>query len=234
MADRGAHSNGRATPELPETLVRAVAGAFVVFDGPDGSGKSTQHKRFGRAVAAAGLEVCDVREPGGTHFGERIRATLLEHADEEMSVRCEMLLYMASRAQLVEQRIRPALERGACVLADRFVSSTLAYQGTAGGLPPEEINAVARIACGGVRPDLVVIFDLDEHAAAARLSPLLDRMEAKGRAFHARVRRGYLAQAEAEPARHLVVDASAEPDAVYAELVAGLTERLPERAGAHG
>ena len=209
-------------PGLPAQLIEQLPGRFLVFDGPDGSGKSTQHKRFGRAVAAAGLEVCEVREPGGTHFGERIRDTLLDHADEEMSVRCEMLLYMASRAQLVEQRITPALARRACVLADRFVSSTLAYQGTAGGLPPAEIHAVAEIACGGVSPDLVVIFDLDERTAASRLSPLLDRMEAKGSAFHKRVRKGYLDQVEADPGRHLVVDASREPDEVYGLLIEGL------------
>ncbi|MEM7755053.1 MAG: dTMP kinase [Planctomycetota bacterium] len=122
----------------------------------------------------------------------------------------------------MQQKITPALERRACVLADRFVSSTLAYQGTAGGLPPAEIHAVADIACGGVRPDLVVIFDLDERTAASRLSPLLDRMEAKGSAFHARVRAGYLDQAQADPDRHLVVDASRDPEDVYRQLVEGL------------
>lgn len=222
----GATPNGHVDT-LPAALVAALRGRFLVFDGPDGSGKSTQHRRFGRAAAGAGVEVCDVREPGGTHFGERIRATLLDHADEEMSVRCEMMLYMASRAQLVEQRIVPALGRGACVLADRFVSSTLAYQGTAGGIPVPEILSVAEIACGGVRPDLVVIFDLDERTAATRLSPLLDRMEAKGRAFHKRVRKGYLDQAERDPERHLVIDASREPDEVFARLVAELAAALP-------
>ncbi|MEM1186049.1 MAG: dTMP kinase [Planctomycetota bacterium] len=223
-----AHDNG-SPDTLPRALIDALQGAFLVFDGPDGSGKSTQHKRFGNAVASAGLELCEVREPGGTHVGERIREALLEHSDEEMSVRCEMMLYMASRAQLVEQRILPALGRGACVLADRFVSSTLAYQGTAGGLPMQQIHVVAAIACGGIRPDLVVIFDLDEHTAASRLSPLLDRMEAKGEAFHARVRGGYLAQAKADPERYVVIDASKEPDEVFESLVSTLAQRLPAR-----
>ena len=211
---------------LPDAVSAALPGRFLVFDGPDGSGKSTQLQRLVRAAGVSGVDVCEVREPGGTHVGERIREALLEHSDEEMSVRCEMLLYMASRAQLVEQRIVPALTRRACVVADRFVSSTLAYQGTAGGLPPPDIHAVAAIACGGVKPDLVIIFDLDERTAMSRLSPLLDRMEAKGSAFHRRVRAGYLAQAEADPEGHLVIDASAEPDEVSARLIAGLNERL--------
>jgi dTMP kinase len=211
---------------IPGALARALAGKFLVFDGPDGSGKSTQLRRFSAGCRAAGLTPCEVREPGGTDVGEKIRAALLEHSDEEMSVRCEMLLYMASRAQLVEQRILPALEQGRCVLADRFVSSTLAYQGTAGGLPREDILAAAAIATGGVRPHLVILFDLDADAAAERLNPLLDRMEAKGRAFHKRVREGYLAQAEAEPERHLVIDASQEEDRVFASLIERLGERL--------
>lgn len=123
-------------------------GRFVVFDGPDGSGKSTQFRRLSELCRAAGVGVCEVREPGGTHVGERIRDILLDPIHKEMSLRCEMMLYMASRAQLVEERIRPALARGELVLADRYVTSTLAYQGTAGGLPFDEIMAVAAAACG--------------------------------------------------------------------------------------
>jgi dTMP kinase len=221
-----ANTNGQA-PALPERLAAALPGRFLVFDGPDGSGKSTQLKRFAHACSRAGVEPREVREPGGTHVGERIREALLEHSDEEMSVRCEMLLYMASRAQLVEQRIVPALRSGQCVLADRFVSSTLAYQGTAGGLPREDILAAAEIATGGVRPDLVIIFDLDQDAAAQRLNPLLDRMEAKGRTFHQRVHQGYLDQVAESPERHLLIDASVDPDTVQRSLIAGLAERLP-------
>ena len=132
-----------------------------------------------------------------------------------MNVRCEMLLYMASRSQLMDERIRPALAEGRFVLADRFISSTLAYQGTAGGLDPEEIMAVGRVATRGCEPDLVVIFDVDEATAAGRLPAQLDRMELKGSAFHRRVRQGYLAQAQRAPDRHLVIDATAdEADAI--------------------
>jgi dTMP kinase len=140
-----------------------------------------------------------------------------------------MLLYMASRAQLVEQRIGPALLRRELVLADRFVSSTLAYQGAAGGLPIEDIHAVARIACGRTMPDLVVIFDVDEATAATRLNPLLDRMEAKGRDFHRRVREGYLAQAREAPDRHIVVDARQREDEVWASLLVALRQWVGSR-----
>ncbi|MBZ0172221.1 MAG: dTMP kinase, partial [Phycisphaerales bacterium] len=162
--------------------------------------------------------------------GERIREILLEHSDEDIGARTEMLLYMASRAQLVAHRIAPALEAngrsGRFVLADRFYSSTLAYQGTAGGVPAEEILQAAMIACGRYRPDLTVIFDVDERTAATRLSPLLDRMEAKGRAFHARVRQGYIDQAHRDPEGVVLIDATRDEDAVYDDLVAALVDRL--------
>ena len=203
-----------------------LAGRFVVFDGPDGSGKSTQFKRFAaRGRGDGGLQVCEVREPGGTAIGEQIRRILLDPVNEDMSLRCEMMLYMASRAQLIEQIIRPALARRDLVLADRFISSTLAYQGTAGGMSREEILAVGNVAVGSIWPDLTVVFDVDERTAAKRLNPLLDRMELKGVEFHRQVRQGYLAQASAQPGRYLVVDASPDEDAVFGALVQSMTKR---------
>jgi len=211
-----------------------MAGRFIVFEGPDGSGKSLQFRRLADFFAERGVATCKVREPGGTAIGEQIRDVLLSPENEAMDLVAEMLLYMASRAQLVAERIAPALGRGEVVLADRFVSSTLAYQGTAGGLAPDDIRAVASIVCRDVQPDLVVIFDVDEATAARRLAPLLDRMEMKGRAFHARVREGYLEQARADPGRHLVIDASAEVDDVFDALLAGLAERCPDAEAAGG
>jgi dTMP kinase len=211
---------------LPTSLRDALPGRFIVFDGPDGSGKTTQLTRFAEAARAAGLDPAVVRDPGGTRVGERIRDLLLEHSDEDIGARTEMLLYMASRAQLVALRIAPALAAGRCVLADRFYSSTLAYQGTAGGVPAEEILQAALIACGAHRPDLTVIFDVDEQTAASRLSPLLDRMESKGRAFHARVRRGYLDQARNDPRGVALIDATRPEDQVFADLLATLDARL--------
>lgn len=215
-----------------------LAGRFIVFDGPDGSGKSTQFRRLLDAAGAAGVAVCEVREPGGTNVGERIRQILLDPVHSEMALRCEMMLYMASRAQLVEERIRPAMARGELVLADRYVSSTLAYQGAAGGLPREEIIAVGHAACGtpgtpgACWPDLTVIFDVDEATASTRLNPLLDRMERKGAEFHRRVRQGYLDQAKREPERYAVIDASVDPDSVTARLLAALRERFASTGAA--
>lgn len=203
-----------------------LGGRFLVFDGPDGSGKSTQFKRFAALAREAGVVVCEVREPGGTRIGERIRDVLLDPLHQEMSLRCEMMLYMASRAQLVEERIRPALARGELVLADRYISSTLAYQGAAGELPIDEITAVARAACRDAWPDLVVIFDVDTETASSRLNPLLDRMEQKGHAFHRKVREGYLDQARRDPDRHAVIDASKDPDAVNAMLLEALRRKF--------
>lgn len=236
----------RPVPGPPADLsfLRSLAGKFVVFDGPDGSGKSTQFRRFADLARSAGIAVCEVREPGGTPVGERIRQILLDPIHAEMTLRCEMLLYMASRAQLVEQKIRPALARGELVLADRFVSSTLAYQGSAGGLPESEIIAVAESACGprgaclseqkhaarSCWPDLVVIFDVDEQSAASRLSPLLDRMERKGAEFHRKVREGFLDQARRNPEHHLVIDARGEADEVERILHEALRKRARSSA----
>lgn len=201
-----------------------------MLEGPDGSGKSTQYRRLAEVLEVIGVPVCQVREPGGTLPGEEIRKVLLDKAHTGMTVRCEMLLYMASRAELIEQKIFPALQRGELVLADRFVSSTLAYQGAAGGLPAADIAAVARVATRGLQPDLILLFDLDQDAAAKRLSPLLDRMEAKGSAFHKKVREGYLELAKADPRRYVVIDASRDADTVWTNMLRALKERANRAA----
>lgn len=211
---------------MSHAWVGKLAGKFIVFDGPDGSGKSTQFRRFARFLDEHGVHVCEVREPGGTAIGEQIRQVLLDPANDPMDLRCEMLLYMASRAQLMAQRIGPALAGGACVLADRFISSTLAYQGTAGGIPAKDILDVGRVALGGHWPDWVVVFDVDEQTAAKRLNPLLDRMEQKGGEYHGRVRQGYLDQAKADPGRYIVVDARGEADCVFRALCEELRKRV--------
>lgn len=203
-----------------------LPGRFIVFDGPDGSGKSTQFQAVAKVAQAAGIETVEVREPGGTPIGEKIRAVLLDPANSEMVTRCEMLLYMASRAQLMEERILPALARGAFVLADRFISSTLAYQGSAGGLARQDILSVGDIAIGGRWPDLVVVFDVDWKTAQSRMARALDRMEQKDAEYHRRVREGYLEQARSQPDKYLVVDSTAQPEVVFAALTAGITDRL--------
>jgi len=240
--DPDAHAQPMAGPppnpdaKWAHALTQALRGRFLVFDGPDGSGKSTQFHRLCVDARAAGLGVCEVREPGGTHIGEQIRRLLLDPSVKgDVDLRAEMLLFMASRAQLLAQRVRPALARGELVLADRFISSTLAYQGTAGGLPIDEILAVGRVALDGTWPDLTVVFDVDAATSAQRLCPLLrgrefdaakDRIESRSADYHRRVRGGYLTQAEADPDRHLVLDATRKPDAIYESLLVELTQRL--------
>lgn len=219
--------------ETEPAWLRAYAGRFVVFEGPDGSGKSTQFRRLSDLLKGARITTTEVREPGGTPVGERIRQHIvLARAEEglEMGVRCEMLLYMASRAELVEKVVLPALKRSELVLADRFVASTLAYQGAAGGMAASDISAVARVATRNLLPDLVVVFDIDHQAAAKRMGLLLDRMEAKGAAFHTKVRQGYLEQAKNDPGRFAVVDASKDQDNVWAQLLTTLHDRAKHLA----
>ena len=231
-----------AVSEITPAWVQKLRGRFVVFDGPDGCGKTTQCRRIFRFVAAAGVEVCQVREPGGTSTGERIRKILLDVDDSEpIDLTCEMLLFMASRAQLMARCIRPALAEGQMVLADRFVSSTLAYQGGAGGLNLDAIRRVAEVALGDRVPDLAVIFDVDEATAARRLGanpkrtrserttePTLfsDRMERKGTEYQQAVRRAYLDQARADPEGYAVVNAQGDEEAVFARVVEILRGRF--------
>lgn len=224
------------TPLAPVPWAPALRGKFIVFEGPDGSGKSTQLRRFVELITISGVGVCEVREPGGTKIGEAIRQVLLQRDHDCMTLRCEMLLYMASRAQLVEQRIRPALAQHQLVVADRFVTSTVAYQGAAQGLPYDEIAAAAKIAVGQSVPDLVLVFDVDEETAAQRAgivapktkgrradsatsSLFADRMEDRTREFRRHVRQSYLDQAQADPAHFRVINAANGPDEVWRSLV---------------
>jgi dTMP kinase len=238
------HSKGDKPVVCSPALVRALEalrGKFIAFEGPDGSGKSTQLVRLIEAATSQRVAVCHVREPGGTSVGEKIRGILLDR-DSEMTLHCEMLLYMASRAQLVEERIRPALQKGEIVVADRFVSSTYAYQGSGGGVPYEHIRAVADAAVRGTYPDLVLIFDVDSATAARRtsgsekvgkkkiaapatVSLFADRIEQRPTDFHNKVREGYLALAKGDPSHHCVIDASRSPEAVWSDLCNVLIDR---------
>lgn len=202
-----------------------LRGRLIVLDGPDGCGKSTQRSRLVEWLREAGLEPSEVREPGGTAIGERIREILLDPACAEMDLRCEMLLYMASRSQLCRERIFPALSAGGTVVSDRFISSTLAYQGTAGGLSFSEIAAVGEVATGGLLPDLTVILDVDDTIAATRMAAERDRIEQRSVEFHRRVREGFLEQARRWPGRYAVIDASTSPEAVFEALIGQLKVR---------
>ena len=191
-------------------LSQTLAGRFIVIDGPDGAGKSTQIKLLTESLRQDGGDVCLVRDPGGTAIGDKIRLILLDKAHDEMAVQTELMLYMASRAQLTAQVIRPALLRRQCVLSDRWVSSTVAYQG-AGGVNVAEVQTAANIAVGGLWPDLTIILDLSHDQGLDRVSNRtqagLDRVEAKGLEYHRRVREIFLEQARQHPERFAIVDA---------------------------
>jgi dTMP kinase len=229
----------RAMPAARDILP-LLRGRFIALEGLDGAGKTTQWKRLMEACAAAGSPACGVRDPGGTPIGERVRAILLDQALGPMSPRCELMLFMASRAQLIEERVRPALARGEPVIADRFLASTLAYQGAGEGLPVDHIETVARTAVGDTRPDLTLVFDVDEMVAADRIGlrqrvldadAAGDRIEARGLAFRRRVRACYRALCERNPARFALIDATGDAEAVWQELLTTLGARLRPRAG---
>jgi dTMP kinase len=183
-------------------------GRLIAFEGVEGSGKSTQLELLRRVLEGRGREVVVTREPGGTPAGERVRSVLLD-PEVELHPRAEALLFAAARAELVEAVIRPALERGAVVLCDRYLDSSLAYQGAARGLGQGPVEEVNRFATGGLLPDLVVLLDLDPASGLRRRAGQLDRIEAQDLGFHQRVRQAFRDLAAADPDRFAVVDAAA-------------------------
>lgn len=195
-----------------------LAGKFIVLDGPEGSGKSTQTQRLKSALEAAGLDVLAVRDPGTTRVGEKVRAILLDPAHGEIGMRCEMLLYMSARAQMMSEVILPALASGKVVLCDRFVSSTLAYQLGGDGLTAAEIRAVAEIAIRGRWPDLTIILDMPADKSMARVKRAKDRIEQRPMEYHAQVLQNYRSQAEGNPT-YRVISADREVEAVHADVL---------------
>jgi dTMP kinase len=193
-------------------------GLFLVLDGTEGAGKSTQARLLEQGLAAVARQTLLVRDPGTTRIGEQIRAILLDPAHSEMAMRCEMLLYMSARAQMMTEIIQPALDAGRVVICDRFVSSTLAYQLGGDGLTVDEIRSVAQIAIRGRWPDLTVLLDLPAELSLARVKRAKDRIEQRPMSYHQQVRANYLAQAEAEPKRYRVVDANRPPDEVARDI----------------
>jgi dTMP kinase len=214
-------------------------GRLIAFEGVEGSGKSTQLEllraalesregpgdRRGGPPVSPSREVVVTREPGGTPAGERIRALLLD-PEVELHPRAEALLFAAARAELVEAVIRPALERGAVVLCDRYLDSSLAYQGGARGLGRGPVEAVNRFATGGLLPDLVVLLDLDPAEGLGRRGRDRDRIEAQDLGFHRRVRQAFRDLAATDPGRFAVVDAAAPVDEVAAQVQAAVLPLL--------
>ena len=205
-----------------------LAGRFIVLDGTEGCGKSTQGRLLRQRIIDERLLPADdcllVRDPGTTAIGEKIRDILLDPASAEMAMRCEMLLYMSARAQMMMQVIQPALDARKLVLCDRFVSSTLAYQLGGDGLTASEIRLAAEVAIRGRWPDLTILLDMPVEASLARVRREKDRIEQRPLAYHEQVRRNYLAQAEAQPGAYRVIAADRSPEVVHGEIWATIRQ----------
>jgi dTMP kinase len=206
---------------------------FFSIDGGDGTGKSTQLERFCQWLRDRGHTVVTFRDPGSTRLGEAVREILLHRHDLAIHRRTEMLLYMAARAQMVEESIRPALDEGKTVVTDRYLLANIVYQGHAGGLDIETLWEVGRVATGGLMPDLTLVLDMPAQDAAARIERRLDRMERQGAEFHARVREGFLVEAARQPEKIIVIDAARSREQVQADIRAA-AERVLARAACLG
>ena len=197
-------------------------GKFITFEGGEGCGKSTQIKRLKEALEGVGIEVLLTREPGGTWLSEEIRHLIKDQETDAPCDRSELLLFLAARAQLVKNVIRPALEQGKWVISDRFSDSTIAYQGYGRGLPLEILRVANDFACEGLKPDLTLLLDVSPETAQARMrkreaatDTAADRIERAGNEFHARLRAGFAELAKAEPDRIVTIDANGAPDDVW-------------------
>ncbi len=207
-----------------------MPGPFIVFEGPEGSGKSTQARWLFERLEQTGHRVVLTREPGGTETGERIRAILLELADVEMLPETEALLYSAARAEHVARVVQPELAAGSVVICDRFTDSTLAYQGGGRGLPIASLTSLQVFATRGLEPDLRLLLDLPVEIGLQRRyrsGEEVNRLDAAGLAFHERVRHAYLQLANATPDAWVVLDATASPEEVRAAVEAAVLTRFP-------
>ena len=208
--------------------ITASPARFIVLEGIDGAGKSSQVEPLVTWLRGRGCAVTTCRDPGATPAGDAIRAILLDRHDLKLVPTAEMLLYMAARAQLVREVIAPSLARGEWVVSDRYLLANIVYQGHAGGLDPDTIRQVGAVATGGLEPDLVLLLDVDLETASRRLARPLDKLENRGDEYRGRLRAGYLAEAARRPERIAVVDATGAPDMVQAHLQAAIERRFPE------
>ena len=203
---------------------------FIALDGIDGSGKSSQIGPLVTWLESRGCRVTTCRDPGSTPTGDAIRAILLDRHYLHLAATAEMFLYMAARAQLVEEVIRPALDRGEWVVADRYLLANIVYQGHAGGLDPELIRNVGGVATGGLMPELILLLDVDLAVSAARLDRPLDKLENRGDGYRRRLRAGYLAEAAQQPDVIHMIAADASVDDVAARIRTAVSHRFPELA----
>lgn len=221
----------RRTP--PELGRGTVAGKFIVFEGGEGAGKSTQARRVAEEVESRGYEVVVTFEPGATSIGQRLREVLLDKDNTHLDARTEALLYAADRAQHVAEVIRPALERGAVVICDRYIDSSVAYQAGGRGLPEHEVRRLSRWATSGLLPDLTILLDVEPTAGLARTTGPGDRLEAETIQFHERVRVAFLDLARRRRSRYLVVDAGAAAEDVHAQVLEAVLKSLPDLTTSH-
>ena len=201
---------------------------FITLEGPEGSGKTSQLPKLAEYIRQRGFDILTTREPGGTSISEQIRTVLHNLENKEMNPRTEILLFQASRAQLVEQVIRPHLDKGGVVLSDRYADSTLAYQGFGHQIDIEPLRVLVTFATGGLKPNLTILLDVDVETGLRRkeLKGEWNRLDAYDLDFHQRVRRGYFNLVQAEPERWVVIDASQSPTKVQEEMRRVVAERL--------
>jgi dTMP kinase len=202
------------------------SGFFIAFEGGEGAGKSTQVRLLAKAVSAAGHEVVTTLEPGDTKVGRQLRKILLGHQTGTIDPRTEALLYAADRAEHVASVVGPALDRGAVCITDRYIDSSIAYQGAGRVLEPDDIERISMWATGDLLPDLTIVLDIDPEVGLTRFSSPADRLEAEPLAFHQRVREHFLTLSSRSPERYLVVDATAPVDAVSSQIRSVVLERL--------
>lgn len=203
-------------------------GTFIVFEGGEGAGKSTQERLLAEHLVSSGHDVLRTREPGGTAAAERIRAILLDPASAGLDVRAEALLFAAARGDHVAQVIRPALQAGTTVICDRYLDSSVAYQGYGRQMDPDRIRELSLWATSELLPDLTIILDIDPRVGLARVSDP-DRLEAEPLEYHDRVRKGFLAIAASDPKRYVVVDAMQAPDDVAEQIMERVEHLLSAR-----
>ena len=208
-----------------------MAGIFITMEGPDGSGKTTQIALLAKVLTRAGLEVVQTREPGGTPLADRIRALVLDPAHDKMTARAEALLYMAARTQHTAELIRPAMERGAVVISDRYADSTLVYQGVARGLPMDSLIWLNRFATEDLTPDLTLLLDGDTDCLAQRVTSRgnKDRLDNEDAEFHRKVREGFLLLAAQNPERFRVIDADRTVESIQLDIQRCVQEFLQKR-----
>ena len=227
-----------ATPEFKMTTNLTwhspvhAEGLFLCLDGPDGAGKSTQAARLVDFLRGQGHEVLAVRDPGGTALGDRLRSLLLDRDSVESCLKSEMLMFMASRAQLLAEHVWPAIKSGKIVVADRYLLSTVVYQGYAGGLDPAEIWRVGHAATSGLLPSLTLVLDVSREVAVTRMNRSRDRIESRPESYQEAVREGFRTGMADFPGNIRRIDANLEPDAVFELILAEVRHVMAEHSRA--